>query len=51
MKVTQYLSLIDVQAKEMKEAEKKFLKISKLGDEVNTKLTRFLAEKRRLEDM
>lgn len=45
------IGLIDVQAREMKEAEKKFLKISKLGDEVNTKLTRFLSEKRRLEDM
>jgi chromosome segregation ATPase len=39
------------EAKGLKEVEKNFQKVKKLGNEVSVKLTRFLAEKRRIEIM
>lgn len=42
---------VEVQSNEAREAERKFGSIKKLGDEVNAKLSRFLAEKRRIEEM
>jgi len=42
---------VEVQSSEAREVERKFGSIKKLGDEVNTKLSRFLAEKRRIEEM
>ncbi|MFW5747493.1 MAG: SpiroCoCo family coiled-coil protein, partial [bacterium] len=45
------IASVEVQAKEIKEAEKKFLKIKKIGDEVSEKLNRFLSDKRRIDEM
>ena len=42
---------VDAQSRDIKAAEKKFDSIRKLGDEVSKKLSRFLAEKRRIDDM
>jgi predicted nucleic acid-binding Zn-ribbon protein len=42
---------VEAQSNEAREAERKFGSIKKLGDEVNVKLNRFLAEKRRIEEM
>lgn len=42
---------VEAQSNEAREAERKFGSIKKLGDEVNVKLSRFLAEKRRIEEM
>jgi hypothetical protein len=42
---------VEAQSNEAREAERKFGSVKKLGDEVNTKLNRFLAEKRRIEEM
>ena len=36
---------------EIRETEKKFMSIKKLGEEVSAKLNRFIAEKRRIEEM
>ncbi|MCK5152791.1 MAG: hypothetical protein KAQ93_00405 [Spirochaetales bacterium] len=42
---------VEAQSNEARETERKFGSIKKLGDEVNAKLSRFLAEKRRIEEM
>ena len=42
---------VDAQSKDIKAAERKFDSIRKLGDEVSKKLNRFLAEKRRIDDI
>ena len=42
---------VDAQSRDIKAAEKKFDSIRKLGDEVSKKLSRFIAEKRRIDDM
>ena len=42
---------VDAQSKDIKAAERKFDSIRKLGDEVSKKLSRFLSEKRRIDDM
>lgn len=42
---------VDAQSKDIKVAEKKFDNIRKLGDEVSTKLNRFLAEKRKIDEI
>lgn len=45
------LAKVEAQSNEARETERKFGSIKKLGDEVNAKLSRFLAEKRRIEEM
>ncbi len=42
---------VDAQSKDIKAAEKKFDSIRKLGDEVSSKLNRFLAEKRKIDEI
>ncbi len=42
---------VEAQSNEARETERKFGSIRKLGEEVNVKLSRFLAEKRRIEEM
>ncbi len=42
---------VEAQSNEAREIERKFGSIKKLGDEVNVKLSRFLGEKRRIEEM
>ncbi len=42
---------VEAQSNESREIKRKFSSISKLGDEVNVKLGRFLSEKRRIEEM
>ncbi|MEA1910368.1 MAG: hypothetical protein U9N32_01670, partial [Spirochaetota bacterium] len=42
---------VEVQSNEARELERKFGSIKKLGEDVNAKLGRFLAEKRRIEEM
>jgi len=42
---------VEAQSNEARETERKLGSIKKLGDEVNVKLSRFLAEKRRIEEM
>ncbi len=42
---------VEAQSNEARETERKFVSIRKLGEEVNVKLSRFLAEKRRIEEM
>lgn len=45
------LSRVEAQENGIREAERKFAAIKKLGDEVSAKLGRFMAEKRRIEEM
>ncbi len=42
---------VDAQSRDIKVAEKKFDNIRKLGEEVSTKLNRFLAEKRKIDEI
>ncbi len=42
---------VEAQSNEARETERKLASIKKMGDEVNAKLGRFLAEKRRIEEM
>lgn len=42
---------VDAQSKDIQAAERKFDNIRKLGEEVSKKLTRFLAEKRRVDEI
>ncbi|MDX9801347.1 MAG: hypothetical protein RBT69_08440, partial [Spirochaetia bacterium] len=42
---------VDAQSRDIKAAEKKFDSIRKLGDEVSSKLSRFLAEKRKIDEI
>lgn len=45
------LAKVEAQSNEARETERKFGSIRKLGEEVTVKMSRFLAEKRRIEEM
>ena len=45
------IARVDAMSKEIKESERKFIKVQKLGEEVSAKFTRFLNERGRIEEM
>lgn len=45
------IARVDAMSREIKESERKFVKVQKLGEEVSAKFTRFLNERNRIEEM